>query len=404
MSQTLASPRKMRDFSLEVFFSEWEFTAKHHMTASDLESMSLTELLALASDEDRSAFEELWLGYTETWGAPALRDEISSTFELMQRDNILCLAGAGEGLFAVPNVLLTKDDHAVVPTPNYQGAETIPLSICEVTGVPMNYSSPDGPGSNSGKGGWQINLDRLRDAIRPNTKLISLNFPHNPTGCLMPGEDLTELVAVARKQGIYILSDEVYRGVELDPNDRMPQIADVYERGISLNVMSKAYGLPGLRIGWIASQDRALLQKVERFKHYLSICNSGPSEVLALIALKARHKILSRNHAIMLKNAEALEQVFDDFPALFEWQRPMGGCVAFPRYLGPDGVEQFSRKLLEESGVMILPSSIYASELGSIPQDHFRIGFGRDQVFKDGLEAMRRHLEKHYADFIVERA
>nr|WP_319385869.1 aminotransferase class I/II-fold pyridoxal phosphate-dependent enzyme [uncultured Roseibium sp.] len=397
MTVTTTTPRPMRDFGLEVFFSRWEFTARHHMTASDLESMSLSELLSLASGEDRSAFESLWLGYTETWGAPALRREIAGTYDRLSDSNILCLAGAGEGLYAVPNVLLTRDDHAIVPTPNYQGSETIPLSICEVSGVPMDYApASDGGG---GKGGWRLDLDRLKAAIRPNTKLISLNFPHNPTGFLLPRAELEALVSLARTHGIYILSDEVYRGVELDETNRMPQIADIYERGISLNVMSKAYGLPGLRIGWIASQDRDLLQKTERFKHYLSICNSAPSEVLALIALKARQKILSRNRSIMLENAAALESVFGAYPDLFEWQRPMGGCVAFPRYRGPDGVESFTRKLIEQSGVLLLPSSIYSSELGDTPQDHFRIGIGRDRVFKDGLKAMEAHLDKTYPEF-----
>ncbi|WP_422040107.1 aminotransferase class I/II-fold pyridoxal phosphate-dependent enzyme [Roseibium sp.] len=397
MNLTSTAPRPMRDFGLEVFFSRWEFTAQHHMTASDLESMSLSELLSLASDEDRAGFETLWLGYTETWGAPALRREIAGTYDRLSDSNILCLAGAGEGLYAIPNILLTRDDHAIVPTPNYQGSETIPLSICDVTGVPMDYAPPSV--SNGAQGGWRLDLDRLKDAIRPNTKLISLNFPHNPTGLLLSGDDLEALVSLARTHGIYILSDEVYRGVELDEANRMPQMADIYEHGISLNVMSKAYGLPGLRIGWIASQDRDLLQKTERFKHFLSICNSGPSEVLALIALKARQKILSRNRSIMLENAAALERVFSAFPDLFEWQRPMGGCVAFPRYRGPDGVETFTQRLIEESGVLLLPSSIYASDLGDTPQDHFRIGIGRDQVFKDGLTAMEAHLDKTYPQF-----
>lgn len=387
----MTQPRPMRDFGLEVFFSKWEFTARHHMTASDIESMTLSDLLALATEEDRAAFDGLWLGYTETWGAPALRAEIARTYDTMQAENILCLAGAGEGLYAVAKVLLEASSHAIVPTPNYQSAETIPLSVCEVTGVPMRRTS-DGCG-------WRIDLDDIRAAIRPNTKLLSLNLPHNPTGMLMSREDLDALVALCRERGIWILGDEVYRGVELNPADRLPQIADIYERGISLNVMSKAYGLPALRIGWIASQDKDLLQSVERYKHYLSICNSGPSEVLALIALKARETILARNTALLARNVVALEALFADFPGLVEWSRPLGGCVAFPRYLGPDGGDAFCRKLLEESGVLLLPGAIYASELCDIPQDHFRIGFGRGSVFEEGLAAMRAHLSRHYAGF-----
>lgn len=393
----MTKPKPMRDFGLEVFFSEWEFTARHHMTASDIESMSLSDLLALAAPEDREAFDSLWLGYTETWGAPALRAEIASMYETMTADTVLCLAGAGEGLYSVARVLLEADDHAIVPTPNYQSAETVPLSICEVTGVPLRREAR--PAGGNAEGGWRLDLDDIRTAIRPNTKLLSLNFPHNPTGMAIPRTDLEALVALCRERGIYILSDEVYRGVELDPDDRLPQIADLYEKGISLNVMSKAYGLPGLRIGWFASRDEALLQKIERYKHYLSICNSAPSEVLALIALKARDRILEKNRALLQRNVALLEALFDDFPGVIEWDRPQGGCVAFPRFTGPGGGEAFCQSLLEESGVLLLPSSIYVSELDDVPDDHFRIGFGRDQVFRDGLDAMRKHFEKHFSDF-----
>jgi aspartate/methionine/tyrosine aminotransferase len=387
----------MRDFALEVFLAGWEFTAPYHMTASDIESMTVADLLALATPEDRNALDTLWLGYTETWGSRELRAEIARTYEAMALENILCLAGAGEGLYAVAKVLLQAGDHVLVPTPNYQSAETVPLSVCEVTGIPLRRTAPlMGPGTQL-RGGWRLHPEDVRAAIRPNTKLLSLNFPHNPTGMLMTREDLEAVIALCRHHGIYILCDEVYRGVELEPADQMPQIADVYERGISLNVISKAYGLPGLRIGWIASQDTSLLQKVERYKHYLSICNSAPSELLTLVALKARCGILARNHALLQENVMLLEQLFADFPGVVDWQRPQGGCVAFPRCTAPEGGEEFCRKLIEESGVLLLPSSIYASELTDVPQDHFRIGFGRGRMFKEGVVAMRRHFEKHYA-------
>ena len=388
----IITPKPMRDFELEVYFSKWEFTAEHHMTASDLESMALNDLLSMASDDDRSSFENLWLGYTPTWGSPELRQEIAKTYQAINAEDILCLAGAGEGLYALAKSMLTRDDHVIVPTPNYQSAETIPLTICDVTGVPMRTDTMK-------RGGWHLDIDDIKAAIRPNTKLISLNFPHNPTGYLMSRQETDDLIQLCREHGIYILSDEVYRGVELDTEDRMPQIADVYEKGISLNVMSKAYGLPGLRIGWMASKDKEVLQSVERYKHYLSICNSAPSEVLSMIALKNRESILSRNRALMQENVSQLEALFNDFPGLVEWQRPLGGCVAFPRYTGPGNVESFCRSLIEDSGVLLLPSSIYASELTDVPDDRFRIGFGRDSVFKEGVVAMRCHFENHYGNF-----
>ena len=319
---------------------------------------------------------------------------IRDSYETMKADNILCLAGAGEGLYAIAKVLLKKEDHVVVPTPNYQSAETVPLSVCEVTGVCMDYT-----GGSSATAGWSIDVEKLKHATKSNTKLISLNFPHNPTGIVMDHESMAELISFCRKRGIYILVDEVYRGAEITASNTKVQIADMYERGISLNVMSKAYGLPGLRIGWMATTDQELLGRVEKYKHYLSICNSGPSEALALVALKASDQILNRNRKLINENAELFESLLSDYPGLVEWQRPQGGCVAYPKFTGPGTSETFCRQLIEESGVLLLPSSTYVSDLTSTPTDHFRIGIGRDAVFKEGLAAMREHFEKYYADY-----
>jgi len=202
------------------------------------------------------------------------------------------------------------------------------------------------------------------------------------------------LIELCRKHGIYILHDEIFHGLGHAKSVHLPQIADVYERGLSLNVTSKSYGLPGLRIGWIASQDKTILSAMERMKHYLSICNSGPSERLANIAIKNRDKLLSRNCQIVDNNMPKWEALFARFPTLFEWQRPDGSCMAFPRYKGSEGVEVFAQKLVEDSGVLILPSSIYSSTLGRTPTDHFRIGLGREGLDK-GLEVMQAHIEKH---------
>ena len=385
--QPPASP--LRDFALEVHFSKWEFNARHHLTASDMESLSLRDLLALGTDADREAFEATSLGYTETWGAPDLRTAIAATYDTMAQDNILTLAGAGEGLYALARVLLGPNDHAIVPTPNYQSAETVPAAICETTGVPMRIEG----------GKWRLDIDAIKDAIRPNTRLISLNFPHNPTGALMPRADLDALITLARADGIYILCDEVYRGVELDPNLQMPQIADVYERGISLNVLSKAYGLPGLRIGWLASPDRDVLQRVERYKHYLSICNAAPAERLGMIALAAREQIFARNRALLQRNLTAFEALLADFPGLIDFSAPEGGCVAYPRYTGPGTVETFCADLIENHGILLLPAGLYRSDLGATPDDRFRIGLGRDRAVADGITALRRYFEDHKAEF-----
>ncbi|MEM7584572.1 MAG: aminotransferase class I/II-fold pyridoxal phosphate-dependent enzyme [Acidobacteriota bacterium] len=374
----------MRDFELEVYFSAWEFQAKIHMTASDVESMRLSELLALATPEQRSAFDELWLGYTETWGAPDLREAIAATYDTVDPADVVCFAGAEEGIYAAMRVLLSADDHAIVVVPNYQAAETLPLDICDVSGVALHADA-----------GWQLDLDELIAALRPNTRLISLNLPNNPTGALLPHATLEAIVDLCRERGIYLFSDEVFRLLELDASKRLPQVADLYERGLSLNVMSKAYGLPGLRIGWIACRDREVLSQLERAKHYLSICNSAPSERLALIALENRQQILEQKHQLMRSNLAELNAFFADFPDLFDWSPPDGGCIAFPRFRGAGGVETFCRDLINERGVLLLPASVYRSELLPAPTDHFRIGFGRSDIHR-GLREMRGFVEQKY--------
>lgn len=373
----------MRNFALETYFSKWEFSAPHHMTASDAQAITVGQLMDLA-DLPRNHLDDLHLGYTETWGAPDLRQAISETYDKMQAENILCFAGAEEGVYAAMRVLLKPEDHAIVVVPNYQAAETLPLEICDVTGVALDPNNH-----------WHLSVDDIRAAIRPNTKLVSVCFPNNPTGHIMPKDDYQALIALCREHGLYLFSDEVYRGVELNPEKRITQAADAYEKGISLNVMSKAYGLPGLRIGWIACQDKAVLQALEHYKHYLSICNSAPSERLAVIALGVRDKLIAKNLKLMRANIAKLDAFFGDYPDLFEFTHPDGSCIAFPRYIGRGDVETFCADLVEEEGVLLLPASIYRSELMEAPIDRFRIGFGRANM-DAGLAAFRTFLDRNH--------
>ena len=368
------------DFRLEAHFSRWEFRAKYHLTASDAEAMSMRDLLSYATVEQRDEFENMWLGYTETWGAPDLREAIAQTFRSRTADDVLGFAGASEGIFAANSVLLDGSSHAVVVTPNYQSHETLPVAICEATGVPLD---PDDD--------WSLDIDRVAAAIRPNTKLVTINFPHNPTGAILSRDRYDALIELCRHHGIHILHDEIFHGLGPTGTEHLPLIADEYELGLSLGVTSKSYGLPGLRVGWIVSQDHDVLARMERLKHYLSICSSGPSERLAIIALQHRDELLGRNNAIIDENLVAWDDFFARFVDLFDWRRPQGSCMAFPRYLGAEGVEEFARRLVEEAGVLVLPSTIYSSDLGPTPTDRFRIGAGR-RGLDAGLAAMSDHI------------
>jgi len=370
------------DFRLETYFSRWEFRARYNLAASDAQSMTLSALLELAEPADRVAFESLSLGYTQTYGEPALRDAIAATYEQRQAADVLCFAGAEEGVYVAMRVLLEPGDHAIVVTPNYQSAETVPAAICAVTGIALD---PDDD--------WSLDIDAVAAAIRPNTRLVSINFPHNPTGKILERERFDALVALCRRHGIWLFSDEVYRGLGASGSMHLPHAADVYERGVSLGVMSKAYGLPGLRIGWIACADRSLLQRMERYKHYTSICNAGPSEHLALIALKAGNIILERQRRLLDANLALLDAFFATWRDRFAWYRPDGGCIAYPRYLGSEGVDAFAALLVEEAGVLLLPATHYRSTLTPTPTDRFRIGFGRTDL-AEGLDVLSGYVSR----------
>lgn len=350
--------------------------------------MGVGELLALADEEDAARWQSLTLEYTDPLGADWLRRSIATAYERIRPEDVTCFAGAQEGMYAALHATLTRDDHAIIVTPSYQSLETIPLGICSVSAVPLLPEA-----------GWKLSLDAVAAAIRHNTRVIAVNFPHNPTGALVTPAEFSALVELCRHHGMWLLSDEVYRLTERDPNRRLPHAADAYERGISLNVVSKAYGLPGLRIGWVACRDRAALQRMQAIKQFLSTCNAGPSEVLANIALKAGPRILARNRAIATTNLEALLALVRRRADLFDVTIPEGGMVAYPRYLGADGVEAFVQRIAELAGVILLPASVFRSELADTPADRFRIGFGRSD-FAAGLAALGAALDEGVPDRI----
>lgn len=378
---------QLPDFVLETYFSKWEFAAEHHLTASDMESMTIAELLAMGTDQDRQAFNELHLGYTPTWGTPELRDAVASTYDAtVEAQNVLAFAGAGEALFWATQLFVEPGDHIIVTVPNYQSIESIPAATgFSVDGLELwTGSGPDLA--------WTLDLDRFEALLRPTTRLVSVNFPNNPTGFLPDRDTWLAFNALCHERGIRVISDEVYRGVEINPDHTIAAAAEVNPTALSISVTSKAFGLPGLRVGWVASQDTEALGRLERAKHYTSICNAGPSEHLTVVALKNSQKILARNRKIVAANDRLVSETFGRWPELFEYRSPLGGCVSFPRYLGADGVEIFCQRAVEDHGVLLLPSSIYRSHVGDVPTDRFRIGIGRLSV-PASLDALVAFIE-----------
>jgi aspartate/methionine/tyrosine aminotransferase len=358
---------ELPEFALEVYLGEWEFQARHHLTASDAQTLTLAELLAMAAPEQRAAFDQLALSYTPTWGTPALLHAIAGTYDGLGPEHVLTFAGAEEAMFWALQELVGPGDHAVVTVPNYQSMESLTIATgADVDGLVLRADD-----------GWALDLDALTSLLRPSTKLVCVNFPNNPTGALPDARTFENLVSLCDERGIRLFSDEVYRGLELDRDAMLPQAAERSATAISLNVMSKSYGLPGLRIGWLATRDRALLQRLERRKHYTSIANAAPSEQLATIALAHGERVQARNRQIIAANVPVLDAFFARHADRFEWAPPQGGCVCFPRLVGDEDAGPFCRRLVREAGVLLLPAEVYASQLGDVPRDRFRIGVGR---------------------------
>ena len=365
-------------FELERFFARWEFEARYLLCASDVEGWRMADLLALADDETRALWDDLRLGYTESTGHPLLRAEIANLYDAVTPDDVLIFAGAEEAVFCLLSVLTGPGDHSVVTWPAYQSLHEVSRARgAEVTLHELHEAD-----------GWALDVDRLIASIRPDTRVVIVNGPHNPTGMLPTLDDWRRLTEACRERSIFLLSDEVYRFLEFDPADRLPTGAYAFERGISMGVMSKSFAMAGLRIGWLATRDRDLLARVAAFKDYTTICSSAPSEILALIGLRARDRVLARSRAIVEANLPLLDAFFERWAGTFSWVRPRGGPVGFPRLRDDVGIDAFAAELVEAEGVLLLPGSRFGH-----PGNHFRIGFGRENL-PDALERLEAFAER----------
>ncbi len=361
-------------FTLERYFARHEFSAPYLLCASDCESMTVDELVAMEPGADQE-LKSLWLGYTESLGNPELRRAIATLYDSIAAEQVLVHAGAEEAIFNFMNVVLQPGDHVVVHAPCYQSlaevARGIGAEVLEWRGDPEKA--------------WQLDLGELKKAINKRTRVVVINLPHNPTGFIADAAFVHELSDLSEQHGFIIFSDEVYRGLELDPSDRLPALADVNPRAVSLGVMSKAYGLAGLRIGWITTHNEALFTRMAAFKDYTTICNSAPSEFLATIALRHADAITRRNVRIIRDNLDRLDRFFENHPDLFAWQRPKAGSIAFPALLqGP--VDLFCEDLVTHAGVLLLPGSLYGPDYNA-----FRVGFGRKSL-PEALETVEEYL------------
>lgn len=362
-------------FALERFFARHEFSARYLMSCSDPEGIVVADLLERADPESRRLWDGLTLGYTESLGLPALREEIAGLYRDVRADDVL-VAAPEECIFLAMNSLLEAGDHVVCTFPGYQSLYQLALSLgCEVTfWQPVEADR------------WHFDPSTLADLVRPNTKLIVWNFPHNPTGALPTREEFDDMLAVVASSGAALFSDEMYRLLEPTPELRLPPAIDCHGRAVSLSGMSKSFGMAGLRIGWVATKDAALLQRMATLKDYTTICGSAPSEVLALMALRTGDDILDGHRRRLSRNIALAAGFFADHAQAFRWVPPEAGTVCFPRLRGGEGAEAFCRRALREAGILLLPSPVFG-----YGDSHFRLGLGRDG-FPEGMSRLDEYL------------
>lgn len=355
---------KIEPFKLERYYDKYEFKTKYMLSSSDCEAMTIADLLAFEPDAAEK-FQRHWLGYTESPGSAELRQEIARSYQQIEPENVLVHSGSEEPIFSFINVAFNPGDHVIIHYPCYLSVYEVAKAVgCEITR--WEGSEADN---------WELDLEFLRRNIRSNTKAVMINCPHNPTGYLMSREKLQAIVEIARENNLLLFSDEVYRGLEYNGGETLPAACDLYENAVSLGGTAKAMGLPGLRIGWIATRNVEIFKAMAAYKDYLTICNSAPSEFLTIIALRHHKVIIQRNVEIVEANLKLLNPFFERYSSLFSWATPRACSTAFPRLKANVEADKFCVDLIDQKSVLLLPSTCY--DYGN---KHFRLGFGRKNL------------------------
>ncbi|MGD9056846.1 MAG: aminotransferase class I/II-fold pyridoxal phosphate-dependent enzyme [Desulfobacterales bacterium] len=355
---------KIRPFAIERYFAKYEFTARYLLSSSDCESFSLAEVLEMADAETKRLWDQLKLEYTETLGHPLLRGAIAEIYQGIHMEDIIVVVPE-EGIFLLMHAILEPGDHVVCTFPAYQSLYEVAQSIgCEVSKWEPDESN-----------GWCFDVEQLEEKLQDNTRLVVVNFPHNPTGYVPPAEDYKALINIVRQRNIYLLSDEMYRFLEVDYGATLPAGCELYDQAFSLGGLSKTFGLPGLRIGWIVSRNHDVLERVSQLKDYTTICNSAPSEILAIMALRNKDKIIGLQKTRVDKNLKILDDFLGEYADCFSWNRPLGGSICFPRSLISQNTFEFCEELVQETGIMLLPSRMFM-----FGDNHLRVGYGRENL------------------------
>jgi aspartate/methionine/tyrosine aminotransferase len=373
---------KIETFALERWMTTWETKTPYDIAESGIFPMTVRELLAFEPPQERDRILEellgLRLGYSEARGTLALRSAIAATYRATGPEEILVTTGAIEANFLLFHVLLEPGDHVVAAYPAYQQLYSLPRIIgCDVSLWKLRAN-----------GGFRYDLDELERLVTARTRLIVLNTPHNPTGAMLSAEELVRIERLAASVKARVLSDEAYRWLEIPGGSPLaPPMRDLGGVGVSVGTLSKPFGLPGLRIGWMAGPAE-LVAKCWGLRDYVSLSPGRLNDALALLAFKHRDRIVERTRAIVEANLAAARAWFDRHAEFVSWTPPRGGLLALLRYAFDVPSLELSNRLAEKHGVMLAPGSAFGVE------HHLRIGIGQEpKTFAEGLRRTWECLE-----------
>jgi aspartate/methionine/tyrosine aminotransferase len=357
-------------FLIERMFAKHEFTCRVNLTGSDTEGLSLDALWEVAPEETRRWYESLTLGYTESPGHSLLRELAAQASGLPSGSAVQVFAGATEAVFVLLNAILSPKDHVVVIGPTYQLLIDVPRAIgAEVTEIRLRREDD-----------WRLDVDEVKRALQSNTRLIVANFPHNPTGALPEAPVFEELLGLVEGTETFLLSDEIYRGIELDPQRRLPPAAALTPNAISVTGVSKVLGMAGVRIGWTVTQNAAVTTRLLDYRYWTTLATSAPSEVLAIAGLQAAPALMDRANSLVRANAAVLASFVESTPG-WDWVPPAGGTCAYP-WLTATEAHAFSEWLVDRHGVLLAPDVMFMHA-----GQHLRFGMGR-ALFPEGIATL----------------
>ena len=364
----------IKPFAVEEWMNEYETGARYNIAETCVDSVSLDELFALtgeSKDEFLSKFCATRLTYGDIWGSDALREGVCRLYCTVRPDEVVLTHGAAGANHHVFCSLISAGDRVVSIMPTYQQLYSIPEAIGADIAImhlkQENHYLPD--------------LDELKALVTPGTKMVCINNPNNPTGALMSRELLEHIIEIARGANAYVLCDEVYRHLT-QADGWCESVADLYEKGISVGSMSKVFSLAGIRMGWIATHDKAAVKAFLSHRDYNLISCGMFDDAVASIALRHSDEMIRRNQAIVRENLAILDEWVQAHPH-FYYTKPQAGTTALVYYDYDIPSYEFCERLYHGTGSFVTPGDCFE-------QPHsMRIGYACDaQTLKDGLAAL----------------